>query len=255
MSRRLRIRQSWPHRPWRRLSYGWSRLRGIRLQKSQTVRFVTIGEKRYKRIILRDSYLADRMRRRLERFGATDRFPPLVTAYEHEVWVGFLAGEPLGPTDEAQLAALADFYAHVYGRDATLVELSETAFPYRLSNDLTFLRDVRVLSEAAYEEIQQSLLRITPQRVWLGWDYTDAVRKNFIRRASDGAICAIDIEALEDEQLLGTGIAKAFVRWLEPQREAFLAQMRRSDAPDFIGYLPYTELCFLACYMKVGFLE
>ncbi len=38
---------------------------------------------------------------RLERFGATDRFLPLITAYEHEVWVGFLAGEPLGPTDEA----------------------------------------------------------------------------------------------------------------------------------------------------------
>ncbi len=56
-------------------------------------------------------------------------FPRLITAYEHEVWVGFLAGEPLGPTDEAQLACLADFCAHVCRLDATRAELSETAFP------------------------------------------------------------------------------------------------------------------------------
>ena len=45
------------------------------------------------------------------------------------MWVGFLAGEPLGPTDEAQLACLADFCAHVCRLDATRAELSETAFP------------------------------------------------------------------------------------------------------------------------------
>ncbi len=30
-----------------------------------------------------------------------------------------------------------------------------------------------MLSEAAHEEIAQSLLRITPQRVWLGWHDTE----------------------------------------------------------------------------------
>ncbi len=66
----------------------------------------------------------------LEIDGAQRRLvPPLITAYEHEVWVGFLAGEPLGPTDEAQLVCLADFCAHVCRLDATRAELSETAFP------------------------------------------------------------------------------------------------------------------------------
>ena len=255
MSSRLRVRQTWPHRPWRRITYWWSRLRGIRLQKSQVVRFVTIGDKRYKRIILRDSHLADRIRRRLEQFGETDYFPPLIAAYEHEVWVGFVAGEPLGPTDDAQLAALADFYAHVYAREPRLVDLSETVFPYRLSHDLAFLRDVGVLSVKAHEEIQESLPHFAPKRVWLGWDYTDPVRKNFVVRRGSGVICAIDVEALEDDQLLGFGVAKTFVRWLEPQREAFLDRMRRGDAPDWLEHFSYSELSFLAAYMRMGFLE
>ena len=48
------------------------RLFGTQLLKSQDLRFVTINGQRFKRLILRDSFLAAEIERRLESFGASN---------------------------------------------------------------------------------------------------------------------------------------------------------------------------------------
>ena len=55
------------------------RLFGNHLQKSQDLRFVKINGHCFKRLILRNSYLAVKFERDLGKFGPSDLFPPLVT--------------------------------------------------------------------------------------------------------------------------------------------------------------------------------
>ena len=250
-----RVRQRLQTSRARIVRYWLSRLFGARLQKSQIVYFVDVGDARYKRILLRDSQLARSIQENLERFGESDRFPRFVTTYEHEVWVEFVEGEAVSAADEATVRGVAEFYGDVYARGARRVALRDTPFPGRLGSDLNFLREVGVLDEQVYEGLCRASQRLAPEQVWLGFDYTDAVLKNFVRRPGSGRICAVDVESLECDQLLGFGLGKAFVRWLEPQRKFFLECLENSPAPDLRESLEYAELCFLAFWTKMGFLE
>ena len=132
---------------------------------------------------------------------------------------------------------------------------ADSGFVQELNRDLSFLRKVGVLSEAAASELDPAVERLAPEAVWVGFDYVDPVLKNFVMAADDGRICAIDIESLVDGQLLGTGVAKALLRWMEPHRAVFLDALDGLGAPDFRSYLPFVELSFLASYTKFMFLE
>jgi hypothetical protein len=240
----------------RRIVRYWiSRLFGSRLQKSQLLYYVDVNGRRYKRIVLRDSALARRIEGSLERFGETQLFPRLITTYEHEVWVDFIDGDPITGADESSVRKLAEFYAGVYAREPRLVALADTPFAMRLRSDLRFLAEVGVLDAHAGKGLLAAAEGLAPEQVWLGFDYTDPVRKNFVVAKESARICAVDVESLECDQLLGFGLGKAFARWLEPQRELFLECLADSDAPDLSQNLPYAELCFLAFWTKMGFLE
>jgi hypothetical protein len=239
----------------RRFRYRLSRLLGTRLQKSQRVYWVDLNGSRFKRIILRDSYLASRIEQNLEAFGASDRVPGLVMRYEHEIWVDFIPGTPLSDPSLEIVPRLAELYGHIHARRPRRVSLAETPFAERLVRDLRFLGQVGVLSAEALHELEAAVPRLAPREAWVGFDYTDPTPSNLVVAEDDGRLCAIDVESLEDDQLIGTGVAKALARWFEPHREALLAALAQTEAPDFATYLPFVELCFLASYTRMMFLE
>jgi hypothetical protein len=239
----------------RRLRYLLSRLSGARLQKSQRVYWVEMGGRRFKRLVLRDSWLASRIEETLESFGPSRRVPALVMRYEHELWLEFIEGEPVARADEGFVRALAGLYAHLWARAPRRLPLAETPWPERLARDLHFLAGVGVLPRARADSLARAAQARAPEKVWVGFDYTDPVLKNFVLAAEDGRLCAVDVESLEAGQLIGTGAAKALLRWMEPQRKLFFDALAGQGAPDPSGELEWVELAFLAFYTKLMFLE
>jgi hypothetical protein len=79
--------------------------------------------------------------------------------------------------------------------------------------------------------------------------------QNFVITRDSGRVCAVDVESLRDEQLMGVGVARACEKWLGPFREVFFAHLARAGVPDFRAYFPFVELSFLAAIMKMQFLE
>jgi len=238
----------------KRLRYYVSRLYGARLQKSQRMKFVDFDGCRYKRVILRDSYLAAKIETALESFGASAHLPPLAARYENEIWSEYVPGRALNPRDGADLAALAELFAAFYSRSRP-VDLAATQFPYQLWSDLRFLQRVGVIDAPLHAALSRLAERARPARGWVGFDYNDAVSKNFIIRADDGRACAVDVESLQPDMLIGWGLAKAKVRWLGASTDAFLKQVVDAGSPDFREYFHYLELSFLARWTKLGFME
>lgn len=238
----------------RMVRYALSRLSGIRQQKSQRLYFVTINGQRFKRIILRDTRQAEHIEENLERFGASARFPTVVARYEHELWMNFVEGEMFGGDSEDELQQLAAFYADVYQRSPRRTPIAETPVVYRLQRDLHFLHGMGVLGTDTYRDLARRSEE-PPAEVWIGFDYTDPVRKNFVVR-EDGSVCAIDVESLEPDALIGTGVARARLRWMSAEQEArFTRSLADLGAPDFQSYLPFVRLAFLSAYTKLMFLE
>lgn len=253
MARRA-IRQRNAHSWLRRLRSFAARLRGGGLQKSQRVYFVDVGGSRFKRVVQPDAWTAARIAESLARFGESRRVPRLVAEYEREVWVEFIPGRRPGPVDAALARRVADFFADLYAREPRRLPTEGTPFPARLSRNLRFLRAAGVLGPPLSADLEEAAERLLPKEAWVGFDYTDAVLKNFVE-TDDGRICAIDVESLAPDELIGTGFAKAAERWLGPHREAFLDHLQRPGVPDFRGYLPFVELCFLAHWTARAFLE
>ena len=49
----------------------------------------------------------------------------------------------------------------------------------------------------------------------------------------DGRICAIDVESITADELIGLSFAKASERWLGPWRDEYLQHLNRPGVPDF----------------------
>jgi hypothetical protein len=248
------IRQSSPFFL-KRVKYFLSRLFGTRLQKAKGIHFVTVNGHRFKRLILCDSFLATEIEQYLEGFIESGYFPPLVARYEHEIWLEYVEGIPIRSVDEALVLKVAEFYATVYGKNPILLNTKQSPFPGRLLEDLRFLHQINVLTQESYGDLQTVVPGLIPEQVWVGYEYTDPVLKNFILRTDNGRICAIDVDGLAGNQLLGVGVAKACVRWLRPHRSLFFSSLAERGAPDIQKYFSFVELYFLAKWMKRAFLE
>ncbi|MGV7227602.1 MAG: hypothetical protein ACQ9IQ_02980 [Nitrospirales bacterium] len=96
---------------------------------------------------------------------------------------------------------------------------------------------------------------LIPEQVWVGFEYTDPVLKNFILRTDNWRICVVDVDGLAGNQLLGIGVAKACVRWLAHYQSLFFSSLTQQGAPDIQKYFSFVELYFLAKWMKRAFLE
>ncbi len=239
----------------KRVKYFLSRLFGTRLQKAKGIHFVTVNGQQYKRLILCDSFLANEIEQQLEVFGESGYFPPLVARYEHEIWLEYVDGSPIRLVDEGVVLKIAEFYATVYGKNPVLVNAIDSPFIARLSEDLRFLYQIGVVTQGVYQDLQAAVPDLTPEQLWVGHEYTDPVLKNFIQRTDDGRICIVDVDGLAVNQLLGTGVAKACVRWLGPHQSLFFTTLVKHGAPDIQAYFNFVQLYFLAKWMKRAFLE
>jgi len=250
-------RLAWQSSPYllKRVRYFMSHLLGTRLQRSHKLYFVTLNGQRFKRLILSDSSLASGIENNLESFGPTAPFPPLVACYEREIWLEFIDGSPIQTADEQLVRKVADFYATVYARRPHQLDIGESPFLHRLHQDLRFLNQVGVLTDSLYQDLMATAGRLTPQKVWVGFDYTDPVLKNFVISRPGGRLYAVDVGGLADNQLIGMGVAKACRRWLGPFREVFFECLVREGVPNFQTYFPFVELSALAKSTKWSFFE
>ncbi|MCG8590346.1 MAG: hypothetical protein MJE66_13740, partial [Proteobacteria bacterium] len=178
-----------------------------------------------------------------------DVLPALVAQYTSELWVEFVEGERIRPGEPGTAAAVARAFAVLYRADARQVPETETGVHAELCRDLEFLREAGVLDRRLHHRVLAGAERLRPEKIWVGYDYMDAIVPNLLRRP-DGRVCIIDFESVETDRPLGSGVAKAFIRWLEPEREPFLEALQREGVPDFLPALPFAELAFLASWMK-----
>jgi hypothetical protein len=250
------FRQRSLHGGWRRLRRALSARVGL-LPRSQRVFVVEIAGRPYKRVVFADSFEAQRAARALALFGPQEIYPRVILLRERELLLEFVEGRALSEiprVEGAVLEGLADVLAALYRRDARELPLGETPFAHALATDLRFLAEVGVLAADARRRLEEVAAREAPRRVWVGWDCSDAILKNFVLEPS-GRVRCVDAESLCGEQLLGSGVAKAALRWLGPRRELFLDLLAKRSVPDFRAYLPFVELCFTAFWLKSSFLE
>ena len=111
-----------------------------------------------------------------------------------------------------------------------------------------------VIDHPTYNMLDRVVDPLTPAQVWLGYDYTDPLRRNFIA-TDDGRLRIIDVESLRGDYLLGSGVAKARLVWMEPYQVQFFGEMKKFSAPDFEAYLPFVELHFLTQRIKISLLH
>ena len=222
--------------------------------RSQRVYQVSIGAARFKRIVFADSHQAAVVAARLQTFASERIYPGLVFERERELWVEFIEGERVQRVDDPLIDALAVLLCVLMKRSPRRVALRETPWLANLELDLAFLARVGVLADAETQRLGAVARERAPAEVWVGYDCTDAILKNFVW-AEGRALRAVDVESLGADVLLGSGAAKAAVRWLGDRRGDFLARLKELGAPDFEPYFDFVELAFRAFWQKSSFLE
>lgn len=216
--------------------------------KTHRVHWVTIGGVRYKRLTFSHASEAMRVEHNLERVAPLTRFPALVYRHEHRVWVKFVEGGVLEPSRPEHVEGVIGLFADLYRHGSYQAELSRTSVHQRLLEDLAFLREVGVLTTSLGSVLADAAQRLRPVRAWLGFEYIDPLCRNFI--AAPAGVFAIDVEALHADCLLGVGLAKARLRWLEIEPAPLLETLVRKGAPDLRPQFDYAALSQLAAYSK-----
>lgn len=247
---RFRFHQSSAYGKWHRLRAVLLRIRGGGMGKSQRLYFVTLNGHRYKRLILQDSGTAKGIEGLLERLSFGPVFPRVVTRYENELWLEFVEGRAVAPTDPALVEALAGFYAALHHDAPRLATLEDSRLLLRLGRDLDFLRQAGVLDDGRHARLWEAAHRLAPETLWMGLDYVDPVLKNFVLRDDGAGLCAVDAESLVDDYPLGTGIAKALLHWLRPWEDLFWSHFETARGPAIRAAFPFVELCFVTRWTK-----
>lgn len=209
---------------------------------------VTIGQHRLKRILFRSVERARTVADIIRHFDDPVAFPRLVDCYGKELWVEFVDSKPVHGSESGLAGEIGTFFAKLYSDRPRRIEIGETDVHQRLLADLNFLRNVGLFDEPTRRELAGLAESLKPEGLWFGYDYTDMLLKNLVRR-EDGSLCVIDVASLHEESLLGLGLVKLLQqRWVEKDslRETVLESLRAGDAPPIGGYLAYLELCYLA---------
>lgn len=250
MAAKIRVRHAVPL--WQRLRRRWRSWRGAALGKTHVVHFVDIGEARYKRVVFAELETAQAVVAALQALGGTGCVPALARHQDCEVWVDYVPGPPPKPSDPTHQACLIDFFRRLYAVGGTLID-DPAPFIARLHSDLDFLVEAGVLTRERGARLKELEQRLRPPSVRVGLDYIDPLAKNFV--VADEGLVAIDIEALVSDAILGTGLAKARLRWPFDPCPAVCGRLADGGGPDLSVQLPWAELCFLCEYFRQKLLQ
>ncbi|MCC5887755.1 MAG: hypothetical protein JJT88_15070 [Gammaproteobacteria bacterium] len=231
---------------WRRLQHAWQRLRGHERYKSNAVSFLEVSGRRYKQVRFPSVSEARRVEGILRATHGSGLFPTLVHRLESTLWVRFVSGCDLDAGNPGHREALYRFFAGLYGQQPRQVAVADTGIRDRLWVHIETLEEVGTLDAGRAQRLKQLATDLEPATVWLGLEYIDSLGKNFI--LADSGVVGIDIEAAWEEQLLGIGLAKTRLRWLDEAAAPILARLIELGAPDLREQYPYAHLVFLAQY-------
>lgn len=223
---------------------------GRRWVKQQRVYLVEAGALRLKRIEMLDSARAAAKEEMLVRLAETGIAPKVVARHHRDLWLEFIDGERVDPAAATLPDDFAALLGALYGCGATVAAPRGAHGPEAVERDLVLLARAGVIAESTTSRATALLSSVVPSALWIGIDHTDLLLKNMLRRA-DGRLCLIDVESVVSGEAVGTGFAKACLRWIGDARERYVeALRRRSDIPGFLAYLPYLEIRFLAAWSK-----
>lgn len=213
--------------------------------KQQRVYRVHIGERDLKQIVFSDAAQAERTAARLDALADTGLLPRRIARYANELWVDYLEGSALDPAGPAPVQELAALFAAFYVRAP--VPIADDAIRLRAEalQQLQLLRDVGVVDAATLRGVEARCLTSPLPALWHGYDYLDARPENFLRDAS-GRLRILDVESVADGEVIGTGAARAWLRWPGVEREALLRGIAQAGGPDLAPAAAFLELRFAA---------
>ena len=219
------------------------------LAKRQAVHLVEIGGLRAKRVSFAHASQAAAVERALEALRGRGVAPEPLARYGGELWVEFVEGAALGRDGPAPVGELGRLFRTLYRVGAAVLAREDRDFARDVVRDLDLLRRVGVIDAETHARLERHAESSCPTRAWTGCDYVDARPRNFLRGA-DGRLVVIDVESLVAGELLGTGAARAWLRWPGVGREALLAELSAPDLPRVADYADFLELRFAARWTK-----
>lgn len=224
------------------------------IPKRMDVSFVTIGNQRYKRIKFLDNFSSQNANSRLEQFAACKHFPKVLVQHENELWVEYLEGKLLTDMNESLCAEFANLFANLYKKSSKRVCAEK--YLTHIENNLEFLHKINIIDYRQQQKLLSLLGMKTPNEIWVGFDYTDAIASNFLIERNSNRIFAIDIDSLNENCLLGTGLVKANTIWMQDHYlNSIIKLMKKQEIPDFYDDLLFIKLHFRSEWLKSLFLR
>lgn len=244
--------QTQAHSPLRRGYFALLRRFRAVFHKRQSVHFVRINGRRYKRVVLGDSYEAVRIEEALRRAPDRARFPRLIHRHENELLLGFVEGRAFDGRRADDRQALARFLGALYATERT--GSAGHVLAKQLEIDLDFLVDAGLIGDRLRQWLAERAAAVRPGEIELGLDYVDPVEKNFI--ATEAGLYAIDVESLRRNAPIGTGVAKAAIHWLpRAELDAFVGEVENYSGDVFRDQYRFVELCFRVGWTKRKLLQ
>ena len=220
--------------------------------KRQRVYRVTIGGHTLKKIVFPHASQAEAVAERLEALRETGVLPQPVARYANELWTEFIEGRAL-PRGAAPIEELAELFAVFYALGSRPLVDGAAKLRQQTQRHLRFLREVRVVDEATLAALRERLASETPG-LRLGYDYLDARPGNFLW-THDGRLQIIDIESVVDDELIGTGAARAWLRWPGIGRGALLSAIEARGGPALAPVAGFLEIRFAAAWTMRSVLQ
>jgi hypothetical protein len=197
----------------------------------------------YKKVVFGSAQHSERIFANLEAFRGSPHFPTPMWCRRGAVVVDFVLGQPLDRFDTATRVELAKFYAAVFDRRPRLVPLTDSGIWDEFEQHLNTLERLAVVSPALRSRLREHAAELAPERIWMGFDYTDPVLSNMVVTGASRSICAVDIKNLRADQPLGIGLAKGRSSWLTASdMTAVFVHIRRAGAPDIAPYFEFIRL-------------
>lgn len=225
---------------WKRVQRQWRQWRGFEQTKTHQVDWVIKAGQKAKRVTFQTKREADIVTHALETLAPLGCFPKLIAHQDQCVWVSFV---PAQPTSDDPSDLISAFFQKLYGHQVGKVvdEVSSDTVLEAFESNLDTLRASRYFNEDFLNQLALHCHRSRPETVCVGFDYVDAIPKNFVM--SQGQAIGIDIDAIEANVLLGKGLAKAEYRSLM-NASAHLAAFDTR----LVKQYPFVRLCFAAEY-------